>query len=104
MAKQIAIPTIVQWNNVDLSHHHLDHISEYQMKQLHENNIVKGLKSYDVKILSLYKACLLGKKIVIINEKGTPTSDILGIVHSFFFVDQYNLQWIIMDQNILLFL
>jgi hypothetical protein len=62
MDKQVVIRTIVQWNNVDLSHHHLDHISQNQMKQLHDNNMVKGLKSYDVEILSLYKACLLGKK------------------------------------------
>jgi hypothetical protein len=32
------------------------------MKKLHENNMFKGLESYDVKIISLYKACLLGKK------------------------------------------
>ncbi len=62
MDKQVAIPTIVQWNNVDLLHHHFDHINQNQMKQLHDNNMVKGLKSYDVEILSLYKACLLGKK------------------------------------------
>ncbi len=62
MDKQVAIPTIFQWNKVDLLHHHLHHISQNQMKKLHENNMVKGLESYDVKILSLYKACLLGKK------------------------------------------
>jgi len=61
MDKQATMPTIVQWNNVDLSHHHLDYISQNQMKQLH-NNMVKRLKSYDVEKLSLYKACLLGKK------------------------------------------
>jgi hypothetical protein len=62
MDKQVAIPTIFQWNKVDLLHHLLHHISQNQMKQLHDNNMVKGLESCDVKILSPYKACLLGKK------------------------------------------